>query len=402
MEDPGQDIFVYYDHFVVPFTIGVAVLFAVVLYKYCRWFYKLPSPDKTLTVKGLFSAKFFGAAWEAIRESLLHRRIFRVNPMLGYMHMSLALGWFLLIVVGWVEASMHLREGFAPLHAHVFYKYFAPAGYGGAGERILSNVMDLLLLFVLSGVALAWFKRIRSRALGMRRTTRHVLGDRIALTALWFIFPVRLLVESAEAGLKGIPSFLTGTLGEWMVSALGSGFVSGLSVVMWWTYSIVLAIFFVAMPFSRYMHIFTEIPLIFLRRFGLQSGRQETTFDHFQIEACSRCGICIDPCQLQADAGIGGVQSVYFLRDRRYHRLSREVAANCLMCGRCEAECPVGIELNTLRLNSRARFSALPADDRYAYLGSAGNTPAGGKVGYFAGCMTLLTPRILRSMEKIF
>ena len=38
-----------------------------------------------------------------VSESLHHRRIFRVNPLLGYMHMSLAFGWFLLIAVGWAE-----------------------------------------------------------------------------------------------------------------------------------------------------------------------------------------------------------------------------------------------------------------------------------------------------------
>ena len=41
-----------------------------------------------------------------VRESLLHRRIFKVNPLLGYMHMSLAFGWFLLIVVGWIASVM--------------------------------------------------------------------------------------------------------------------------------------------------------------------------------------------------------------------------------------------------------------------------------------------------------
>ncbi len=396
------EIFRYYDHFVIPFNIGVWVLFAVIVYKYVRWFSRLTPDDKSLVGRGLLSRKVFGAVGEVVSESLLHRRIFRVDPLLGYMHMSLALGWFLLIAVGWVEASMHLTEGFAPLHAHVFYKFFAPSPTGSTAERLLSNVMDLLLLFVLSGVALAWFKRLRSRALGMKRTTKHVLGDKVALAALWLIFPVRLLAESAQAGLKSIPSFLTGNLGEWMVSALGEGFVSGFSAVSWWVYSIVLAVFFVSMPFSRYMHIFTEIPLIFLRRFGLRSREQRSAFDHFQIEACSRCGVCIDPCQLQADAGIGNVQSVYFLRDRRYHNLSGEVASNCLMCGRCEKRCPVGIELNTLRLNSREKFSALPADDRYAYVAIVDRSSGGGRVGYFAGCMTLLTPRILHSMERIF
>ena len=37
-------------------------------------------------------------------------------------------------------------------------------------------------------------------------------------------------------------------------------------------YRIGQGVFFFALPFSRYMHIFTEIPLIFLRRYNLRSG----------------------------------------------------------------------------------------------------------------------------------
>lgn len=402
METIGEEILRYYDHFVIPFIIGVAVLFSVVLYKYIRWFVKMPRRDKKLVGRNIFSFKTVQAFGEVISESLLHRRIFKVNPLLGYMHMSLAFGWFLLIAVGWVEASMHLTGEIVPLHAHVFYKYFAVAGDTDTAGRIITTVMDLLLLFVLSGVALAWYKRMRSRSMGMKRTTKHTRGDRIALSALWFIFPVRLLAESAASGVKGLDSVITGNIGAWMVDLFGMPFTGGFAQAMWWTYSIALGVFFIAMPFSRYMHIFTEIPLIFLRRYGIKSGECPTTFDNFQIEACSRCGICIDPCQLQKDAGIDNVQPVYFLRDRRYHRLGQEVTNNCLMCGRCEAKCPVGIELNTLRLNSREKSSDLPADNRYTYLDGTDRSSGSGKVGYFAGCMTLLTPRILKSMERIF
>lgn len=402
MENIGEEILRYYDHFAVPFIIGVIVLFAVVTYKYVRWFVKMPSADKRLVGKGIFSFKTVQAAGEVFSESLLHRRIFKVNPLLGYMHMSLAFGWFLLIAVGWVEATIHLTGEIVPLHAHVFYKYFAVAGDPGTVGKILSTIMDLLLLFVLSGVALAWFKRMRSRSMGMKRTTKHTKGDRIALTALWFIFPVRLLAESAASGVKGLDSIITGNIGAWMVDVFGFSFTSGFSHVMWWAYSLALGVFFIAMPFSRYMHIFTEIPLIFLRRYGIKSEEKTKTYDHFQIEACSRCGICIDPCQLQKDAGITNVQPVYFLRDRRYHRLEQEVASNCLMCGRCEAKCPVGIELNMLRLNSREKFLELPADNRYTYLQGTDKSSGSGKTGYFAGCMTLLTPKILKSMERIF
>ena len=156
------------------------------------------------------------------------------------------------------------------------------------------------------------------------------------------------------------------------------------------------------MPFSRYMHIFTEIPLIFLRHYRLKPEAKEKSYDNFEVEACSRCGICIDPCQLQLQLGINDVQSVYFLRDRRYNMLQQKIANNCLMCGRCEQICPVGINLNTLRLNSRSSMRNIPHEGRYNYLRGLDRSEGEGQVGYFAGCMTLLTPNTLSSMQKIF
>ena len=105
---------------------------------------------------------------------------------------------------------------------------------------------------------------------------------------------------------------------------------------------------------------------------------------------------------MQRAAGINGVQSVYFLRDLRSGNLTDAVANNCLMCGRCEQACPVGIEQNTLRLNSRQRTAVPVGENRYGYIRGIDRSQGNGKVGYFAGCMTLLTPKILRAMDDIF
>ena len=115
-----------------------------------------------------------------------------------------------------------------------------------------------------------------------------------------------------------------------------------------------------------------------------------------------RCGICIDPCQLQSVLGVDDVQSVYFLRDRRYNMLRLQTADNCLMCGRCAEKCPVGIDLNTLRVNSRDKMHNVPDERRYGYFKGLDRSEGAGKVGYFAGCMTLLTPRTMSAMSAIF
>ena len=389
----------FFAPFCIPFMIGAAVMFIVLLWKWGLWLYRLPLADKKRILFGLPTRRTFSAIGEVVGESLLHRRIFRVNPLLGYMHMSLAFGWFLLIAVGWIETVAYLGFRYVPLQGHVFFKYFST---GLQHKPVFDFLMDLLLLFVLSGVALAWGKRFFSKRMGMRRTTKHVPGDRIALSALWFVFPARLIAESTTCALYGGGGFLTGSLGGWMAAHMSTFVLINLESVAWWFYSSCLGVFFVALPFSRYMHIFTEIPLIFLRHYKLRSTEKEGSFDNFQVEACSRCGICIDPCQLQSVLGIDNVQSVYFLRDRRYKMLRLQVADNCLMCGRCAEKCPVDIDLNTLRLNSRDTMRNVPDEKRYGYFKGLDRSSGEGKVGYFAGCMTLLTPRTMSAMEKVF
>lgn len=389
-----------YSHFVIPFVVGVVILFGVVAYKYITWFLALQSEQKKSIKSNFFTYKTIQSVIDVIKESLLHISIFRHNKALGYMHASLAFGWFALIVVGSIEVAALIGTG-SPLYVHIFFKYFHPTPAVDNVAIFFSHLMDLLLLFVLTGVALAWYKRLKKGSMGMRHRSRHTMGDKVALTTLWFIFPVRLLAESTTSGIYGSGGFLTGTIGRFLNNI---PFLADLEMPLWWLYSIVLCLFFIAMPFSRYMHIFTEIPHIFLKNWGVRPSYNATKGDNFQVHSCSRCGICIDPCQLQSDLHINSVQAVYFLRNRRSGVLDNESIDNCLMCGRCENKCPVGIDINTLRLASRHKIRGGEVSiSRYDYLNKPiPNDASGDKVGYFAGCMTLLAPATLLSMEKIF
>lgn len=403
----------YYDPFALPFTIGVAWLFGVVIYKWIRWFVELPPLDKQLVGHNIFTSRSLHAVYEIVMESLLHRKIWRTNPLLGFMHTSLALGWFMLIVVGKLETSTYINDVINPPHVHVFFRYFfpeEPASYVRHFNYAL--LMDVMLIFVLTGVLMAWIKRFYSRMMGLRRTTRHSPFDRLAMTSLWLIFPLRYAAESITSGVHDSGSFFTGGTGDALASIIPPETFAAMEYPAWWAYSIALGIFFVSMPYSRYMHIFTEIPLIFLRNYKVGARAEGSSFDNFAVQACSRCGICLDPCPIAADLNINDTQASYFLRDRRAGSLSSRVADTCMMCGRCSDACPVGIELDTLRLSSRvaiARRSSLYAEPRYRFLDSAAcnsmheqATQNRATVGFFAGCMTQLTPSVTASMRRIF
>ena len=103
------------------------------------------------------------------------------------------------------------------------------------------------------------------------------------------------------------------------------------------------------MPFTRYMHIFSEVLLVFFRKWGVTESEKKTGYTDMEINACSRCGICIDVCQLNTAANFNNVQSVYFIRNAREMVNNTKVINNCLMCNRCVDACPVGIKTTLVR-----------------------------------------------------
>jgi Fe-S oxidoreductase len=385
-----------FDYFVLPFTLGMAFLLIYLAVTYTMWFKRLEKSDKRAIFHGFFSRRLFSALSEIITESLLHRRIFRKNLLLGFMHMSLAFGWFLLIAIGNLESRVYDPTAMNPVYVPIFFKFFNITLHPFPLDRFFSVFMDLLLLMVLTGVILALGKRVVSRAYGMKRTTRLSLGDRMAMLSLWFIFPLRLLAESFTHALYGGGEFLTGTVGNFLGSFLPA---SALFYPAWWGYSVTLGIFFVALPFSRYMHIPTEVVLIFARHFGLKEKKEHTPVTDVEVRACSRCGICIDACQLAFAGGIKNVQSAYQLRAIRYHQIKPSEHLNCMMCGRCQTACPVGINIKDVRLISRNELNGYPINkEEYAKVDLK---PVQADVVYFAGCMTHQTPSIKKSMIRI-
>jgi Fe-S oxidoreductase len=408
-----------FDPFILPFNFG---LYFIIFYCVARcviWFTELSRTDKLRLQRGFFGISFGQSLREIFSESLLHRKIFRSNPRLGYMHMSLAFGWFLLILLGTIEADIFGESHLNAPYKAIFFRFFNPTHGHTPFQAAYSFLMDLILAFVLSGLVLAIIKRFTPKVVGMKKTTKLTLRDKIALIALWLIFPSRLIAESFTCGAYGTGSFLTGTMGSWLASFLPA---QQLAYPFWWLYSLSLGTFFFLLPVTRYMHIPTEIFLIFMRNSGVRTGDKSGTFSEVEVHSCSSCGMCIDTCQMHTNAGINTIQSAYLMKAIRNDEKTFDLAHNCLMCGRCEEACPVGIEMSAIRMIQR-REGDPEGESRVMWKGYYRRTkpllqekkaeaPSYGflperktekaDVIYFAGCMSHLTPAIKNSMMKIF
>lgn len=384
-----------FDIFVLPFMTGLLFLLALFVYKAGKWIYYLSPEEKKLLKKGILTIKSFSAAWEVFMESLLHRKIFRVNPLLGYMHMSLAFGWFCLIVFGNLESRLYFPTELNPPFYPIFLNFFLHDSSEFWFTYVFKFLMDFFLIIVLSGVLIAVIKRFYSRIVGLKQTTKLRPGDKFALASLWLIFPLRLLAESMAAAEHQNGGFLTNNLGSALASLIP---VQPTAYISWWAYSLALGIFFFSLPFSRYMHIPTEIVLIFLRKYGIDNKKCFTSFSDIEVHSCSRCGICIDVCQVHSSTELSRMQPVYLLRNIRDKMADDYASFNCLVCGRCEMICPVAISVNDQRLIQRSRFIPMQYN-HFKYLTPKPVEKA--KVIYFAGCMTHLTPGIKNSVEKL-
>lgn len=449
-----------YSNFVIPFVIGISFMLIWLTVGLIRLLAKIPADDRRRFWKSLITPKI---ALKNIKDlfcdCLFHTKIWKRKPLLGYMHSSIAFGWFMLIVLGHIEVALfvpkHLAWTDGGLFYPIFYRFFVWINPGHVTLRgwFFFFLMDFFLLYVLTGVGMAIFKRFRSIVLGMRHTTKPSLADRVALYSLWMIFPLRLLAESFTADLSG-GSFLTVPVNHLWHWIFGDKLFF---MPVWWAYSICLGLFFAAMPFSRYMHILTEVLWILLRNAGIQPRHPRKGVAEAEIYACSSCGLCLDACPMNVQKKNLKYSSVYFIRFLRRHNEKKinAIADKCLMCDKCHALCPVGVDAPALRRAQRATVNnSLPYDYSYLMEGSLGSnsssvstcvaanacsitagsvastrtanahasltdpspsltepvevttniqkTSEDWKVMYFAGCMTHLTPRIIKSVEKVF
>ena len=389
-----------FDSFVTPFMIGMSFVLCWCLISAGRIIIELPREDRKKFFLSFLNPRIMA---KNIRDwfcdCLIHVKLWKRNRLLGYMHSSIAFGWFMIILIGHIEVFLYVPDRIHRLWYPIFFRYFVAVSDNTVEGSLLFFLMDFFLLMILSGIVLAIIKRFYSLLFGMRRTTKASLTDLMGLYALWSIFPLRLLAEGFTADVSG-GSFLTKSLNS-LLHLFYSDPTNALPV--WWAYSIALGVFMCILPFSRYMHIPAEIMLIPMRNAGLKIRHSHKGISRLETYSCPGCGVCIDACPLSAVPANVKDTTVYLNRQLKRHNETRieQISDKCLLCGKCSVVCPVGVEGDKIRIAQRAtrKYGLEPdysAIDTGRFAGAAGK-----KVLYFAGCMTHLTPSIRKSMLSI-
>jgi Fe-S oxidoreductase len=366
--------------FVLPFVLGMAFVLTYCAVGFLRVIGQLPKDDRKKFWRSLVTPK---TAWANVRDlvgdCLFHVKIWKRNPVLGYMHTAIAFGWFMIIVIGHIMLfTLKPLEGvavegfprlFTNFYYPIFFKYFAKE------TPVFAFLMDFFLLMIISGILIAVVKKIHSKIVGVKRIMHFGFADNMIRFALWTIFPFRLIAEKANI------------------------------MAFWWLYSIDLLVFMFMLPFTRYMHIPTEALFILLRHAGLKPREPRKGYALAQIYSCPSCGLCIDACPMSVNDKNSGNTSAYFMKRLRNGDKdeAQRIAETCMQCGKCVAVCPVSIESCDIKMSQREAVPyQIHSDHSYlactdALNASASNAP----VLYFAGCMTQLTPKIMRAMKQI-
>ena len=257
-----------------------------------------------------------------------------------------------------------------------------------SGVKAFVSYLDVIAVVFLAVLVWAAVRRwvLTPRRLAFDLTQGKEAGIILALIAMLMLFTIFTEAFYVASGGTGPHSaaIIGGALGNAFADAgIGIGLAAGLQGLFWWAHLVVILGFSVYIPISKHMHMIGA-PLNFVTRNLEARGTLSTPLDldtaevfgAFRIQdftqrqildgyACSVCGRCSDVCPANLSGKI--LSPMHIVENMKEHVLDigpalargedlqeerpligpwipEEALWDCLTCGACMQECPVGVE----------------------------------------------------------
>ena len=257
-----------------------------------------------------------------------------------------------------------------------------------AGVKVFASYLDVLAVIFL--VVLVWAAVRRwvatPRRLGFDLTQNVESAVILALIGLLMVFT--LLTEAFYMASGGEEAGADALIGHAIGAAirdagLSQGIANGLHGFFWWAHLGVILGFAIYIPLSKHMHIIAA-PISFVmrptepmgtlptpanletaERFGASRIQDFTWKELLDGYACAVCGRCTDSCPANISGKI--LSPMHIVENMKEHIIetgpgvaagndqqqerpligrwvAEEALWDCLTCGACVQECPVGVE----------------------------------------------------------
>ena len=149
-----------YNNFVLPFMLGMTFCLVWCFFGAARIIIQLPGNDRKKFFLSLINPKTMARnIRDWFCDCLFHVKLWKRNKLLGYMHSSIAFGWFMLIVIGHIEVMLYTPDRVHKIWYPIFFRYFVAVTEKTMKGSFFFFLMDFFLLVVLSAIILAIVKR---------------------------------------------------------------------------------------------------------------------------------------------------------------------------------------------------------------------------------------------------
>ena len=361
----------YFAYFV---AYGVVTLCAVVMlarfYNRIRWVWKVGRPEQRWD-------RPLVRLWRVVEYGIAQVKVLgQTYP--GLMHVAIAWGFFVLF----------MGTALATINGH-FFTYLRGGVY-----LAYKLALDTFTVVALIGLGMAAYRRFVQKPARLTLT----LPFAGALGLIFIIVLTGLLTESLRlAALAQDPALQPGwntalawwspagwiTAQLWLVFKLTPASIVTIHLWLWMLHAGLVAAFFVVLPTSTLVHLFTTLLNVFFSKLDRPVGQLAPIAENAQkepiyastlrgltwkqlldSETCTECGRCQDACPaFAAGLPLSPKQVMVALRDA-LHRDGQALAGgdgkaqppiigealteamlwSCTTCGACVRECPVLVE----------------------------------------------------------